>query len=94
VNTNPAAEAFSPRMMDRAIGLSRQEAYSGSKPNLRRIPGEKIPMNPRIAPSGRYPGLARKPRATAKLKFGPGNACLGVSEKVRLQVRGEEGHTG
>jgi hypothetical protein len=81
-------------MMDRAIGLSRQEAYSGSKPNLRRIPGEKIPMNPRIAPSGRYPGLARKPRATAKLKFGPGNACLGVSEKVRLQVRGEEGHTG
>jgi hypothetical protein len=43
------------------------------------MPGEKMPMYPRNAPRMREEvekGRARKPRATAKLKLGPGKACL------------------
>jgi hypothetical protein len=43
------------------------------------MPGEKMPTYPRNAPRMRdevEKGRARKPNATAKLKLGPGKACL------------------
>lgn len=79
VQTKPEAAAFKPLMTDRAIDLSRHEEYRGSRPILSKMPGENIPMYPRKAPrmrEGVEKGRARKPRATAKLKLGPGKACL------------------
>jgi hypothetical protein len=56
------------------------------------MPGKKMPMKPRIAPTmvGVEPGaeaMLRAPRYTAKLKLGPGKAW--IIAKPRRKSRGE-----